>query len=273
MLRSVAVPAHSVNEVIAQLRTLGVKRGGVLLVHTSFRAVGPMADGPLGLIRALREAIGDEGTLVMPTMTDGESVFDPQSTPTHGMGITAEMFWRQPGVLRSGHPGGSFAAIGPMASFVCAPQPLSPPHGPDSPPGRVHELDGQVLLLGVTHSENTTLHVAEAIAGVPYSVAHPCVVDVDGVVSTVMIAETDHCCRHFDLMDDWLRDRGLQREGKVGNADARLCTSRDVVAVAVEKLSADPLLFLCGRAENCVECDAARDSISNAVPVSINTFC
>ncbi|MGK3989420.1 AAC(3) family N-acetyltransferase [Sorangium sp. So ce136] len=36
-----------------------------------------------------------------------------------------------------------------------APQPLSPPHGPDSPPGRVHELGGQVLLLGVTHAEST----------------------------------------------------------------------------------------------------------------------
>jgi len=220
-----------------------------------------MEDGPLGLIRALRGALGDEGTLVMPTMTDGASVFDPTSTPTHGMGITAETFWRQPGVMRSSHPGGSFAAIGPMASFICAPQPLSPPHGPDSPPGRVHELGGQVLLLGVTHSENTTLHVGEAIAGVPYSVTHPTVVNIDGVVTTVMIAETDHCCRRFDQMDRWLRERGLQREGKVGNADARLCASRDVVEVAVEKLLIDPLLFLCGGNEGCVECDAARDSV------------
>lgn len=251
----------TVDEVTDQLRALGVERGGVLLVHTSFRAVAPIENGPLGLIRALRSALGDEGTLVMPTMTDGESVFDPTSTPTHAMGITAETFWRQPGVLRSGHPGGSFAAVGPMASRICAPQPLSPPHGPESPPGRVHALGGQVLLLGVSHSENTTLHVAEAIAGVPYSVAHPCVVAIDGVAETVMIAETDHCCRRFDLIDPWLRERGLQREGKIGNAHARLCASRDVVAVALEHLATDPLLFLCPREEMCAECNAARDSV------------
>jgi aminoglycoside 3-N-acetyltransferase len=248
-------------ELCAQLEALGVRRGGVLLVHTSFRAVRPVAGGPLGLIGALRAAIGTEGTLVMPTMTDGESVFDPASTPTTGMGITAELFWRQPGVSRSTHPGGSFAAEGPRAAWICRPQPLSPPHGPDSPVGRVHELDGQVLLLGVNHSESTTLHLAEAIARVPYSVSHPCVVEVDGVAETVMIPETDHCCTRFRLADDWLHARGLQRRGRVGSADARLCRARDLVAVAVEHLASDPLIFLCPQAEGCEECDLARASL------------
>jgi aminoglycoside 3-N-acetyltransferase len=256
-----SVDEFSIGEVAAQLRALGVRHGGVLLVHTSFRAVAPIEHGPVGLIRALRDAVGDEGTLVMPAMTDGETPFDPASTPTHAMGITAETFWRQLGVLRSTHPGGSFAALGPLAPRICAPQPLSPPHGRDSPPGRVLDLDGQVLLLGVTHSENTTLHVAEAIAQVPYSISHPCVVEIEGVVGSVMIAETDHCCRGFGIADEWLRERGLQREGKVGNADARLCRSRDLVAAALENLARDPLLFLCANAVGCVECDMARDSV------------
>ena len=115
--------------IVEQLTKLGVRRGGVLLVHTSFRAVGPVEGGPLGLIAALREALGPDGTLVMPTMTDGEDVFDPKTTPTVDMGIVAETFWRQTGVLRSTHPGGSFAAAGPHAERICAPQPLSPPHG------------------------------------------------------------------------------------------------------------------------------------------------
>jgi len=248
-------------KLVDQLHALGVREGGVLLVHTSFRAVRPVEGGPLGLIRALRQALGSNGTLVMPSMTSGDRLFDPRSTPTEGMGITAERFWRQPGVVRSGHPGASFAAEGPLAEQICRPQPLSPPHGPDSPVGRVHELDGQVLLLGVGHSENTTLHLAEAIARVPYSVSHPCVVEVDGIAQTLMIPETDHCCVRFGLADDWLRTRGLQREGKVGNAEARLVDSRDVVAVAVERLAADPLIFLHAPSDACTECDLARASI------------
>lgn len=251
----------TLGRMVGQLRELGVREGGVLLVHTSFKAVRPVEGGPLGLIRALRTALGEAGTLVMPTMTSGEDVFDPRSTPTEGMGITAELFWRQPGVLRSTHPGGSFAAQGPHAEDICRPQPLSPPHGPDSPVGRVHVLGGQVLLLGVTHSEDTTLHLAEALAGVPYSVTHPCVVEVEGAARTVEIAETDHCCQGFQLADGWLRARGLQREGKVGNADARLCDSRDVVSVALEHLAAQPLVFLCPPERGCEECDRARASV------------
>ena len=207
----------SIDQVVEQLHALGVDPGGVLLVHTSFKAIGPIEGGPPGLIQALRRAIGADGTPVMPTMTDGESVFDPASTPTSAMGIT----------------------------------------------DLEHALGGQVLLLGVGHGENTTLHVAEAIAEVPCSISHPCVVEIesDGVVRTVMIAETDHCCRGFGQMDDWLRERGLQREGPVGNGDARLCASRDVIAIAVAHLGADPLVFLCAASEGCEECDAARGSL------------
>jgi aminoglycoside 3-N-acetyltransferase len=244
-----------------ELTDLGVRPGGVLLVHASFRAVRPVEGGPLGVIRGLRAALGPDGTLVMPTMTDGAAVFDPATTPTDGMGVIAELFWRQRGVVRSTHPGGSFAAEGPLAARICAPQPLSPPHGPDSPVGRVHDLDGQVLLLGVTHGENTTLHLAEAIAKVPYSVSHPCVVEEDGIPTTIMIAETDHCCRGFRIADEWLRARGLQREGKVGRADARLFDARALVSIAVERLTVDPLILLCPRSENCEECAAAYASI------------
>ncbi|AKF06106.1 AAC(3) family N-acetyltransferase [Sandaracinus amylolyticus] len=249
-------------QVLTQLRALGVREGGVLLVHTSFRAVRPIEGGPRGLIAALRDAIGRAGTLVMPTMTDGESVFDPTSTPTLDMGIVAETFWREPGVVRSTHPGASFAAEGPQAHAICAPQPLSPPHGVDSPVGRVHELGGQVLLLGVEHSESTTLHLAESIARVPYSVEHPCVVELDGAATTVMIPESDHCCIGFRKMDAWLRARDLQREGPVGSAHARLCDARDVVRIALERLASDPLTFLCGAGARCEECDRARASIA-----------
>ncbi|WP_095957763.1 AAC(3) family N-acetyltransferase [Corallococcus macrosporus] len=250
-------------QLVRQLRDLGVREGGVLVVHTSFKAVRPVEGGPLGLIQALRAALGDAGTLVMPTMTDGEGVFDPKRTPTEGMGITAELFWRQPGVLRSTHPGGSFAAVGPRARDICRPQPLSPPHGPESPVGWAHDLGGQVLLLGVTQGENTTLHLAEALAPVPYSVTHPCVVEVDGVARTVDIAETDHCCQGFQRADGWLRARGLLREGKVGRADAKLAEARDIVNVVVEHLRADPLVFLCPADAGCEECDRARASVDN----------
>ncbi len=244
----------------AQLRALGVRRGGVLEVHTSFRALRPIAGGPEALIDALLDALGPEGTLVMPTMTDGQGLFDPQTTPTLDMGITAERFWRRAGVTRSTHPGGSFAAFGPRAAAICAPQPLEPVHGPDSPPGRVVALDGQVLLLGVGHDADTVVHVAEVMADVPYSTAHPTVALVDGLARTVPISEPDHCCAGFAKLDGPLRARGAQREGPVGHGHARLADARAIVDEARALLDVDPLVFLCPPSADCADCAAARAS-------------
>lgn len=243
-----------------QLTALGVEAGGVLLVHCSFRAVRPVDGGPHALIDALARALGPDGTLVMPTMTAGDAPFDPATTPSLDMGVVAELFRQRPGVRRSDHPGASFAALGRHAEAICRPHPLAPPHGVDSPPGRVHDLDGQVLLLGVRHDASTTLHVAEAIAGVPYAIEHPCVVVRDGRTETIAIAEPDHCCRGFDRIDGPLRAAGLQREGLVGRAEARLHRARDAVRLAVELLRREPLGFLCAPAERCDECDLARRS-------------
>jgi aminoglycoside 3-N-acetyltransferase len=246
-----------------QLRTLGVRPGGVLVVHTAFRAVEPVERGPLGLIDALREALGPAGTLVMPTMTGSRrpEPYDPATTPTRHMGAVAETFWRLPGVRRSDHPTSSFAADGPAAPSITAPQPLEPVHGPDSPIGRVWELDGQVLLLGVDHTADSTVHLGECLAGVPYRRAKWATILSAGAPQRVSFAEPDHCCRQFALLDDWLRAAGLQGEGAVGYAPARLARSRDVVQVVIEHLRRDPLRFLCAPATGCDQCDDARRSI------------
>jgi aminoglycoside 3-N-acetyltransferase len=248
-------------EVADQLRRLGVTRGGVLLVHTSFRATRPIEGGPRGLIEALRTAPGLGGTLVMPSWSgDDDEPFDPRTTPaSRDLGVVADIFWRVPGVERSGHPF-AFAAIGPRAAAITTgPVPL-PPHGRESPVGRVWEHDGQVLLVGVGHDADTTLHLAELLAGVAYRVPRHCTVLADGRPVRLEYRENDHCCARFLLADEWLRARGLQAEGRVGHAHARLARSRDIVRVALEHLARDPLVFLHAPGERCAECDEARKS-------------
>ena len=46
------------------------------------------------------------------------------------------------------------------------------------------------------------------------------------------------------LADAWLRERGLQSEGRIGRAYVRLARARDIVEVAVEQLKRDPDVFL-----------------------------
>lgn len=254
--------ALSIEAVASQLAALGLRKGGVLVAHISYRAARPIADGPRGLLRALLAALGPAGTLVLPSWTgDDATPFDPSATPVAAdLGICAETFRGFPGVLRSGHPF-AFAAHGPRAeTIVSGPLPL-PPHGAASPIGQVHALDGDVLLIGCGHDSNTSLHLAELLAAVPYGVEKTITVRDHGGPRVFRYRENDHCCARFRLADDWLRAQDLQRESRVGYAVSRLMRAKDLVRLACEKLRADPLLFLHDPRAGCAECDAARASI------------
>jgi len=250
----------SISELTDQIRKLGVTAGGVLVVHTSFSKVGPVEDGPVGLIRALQAALGPKGTLVMPSMTDDDDhLFDARRTHCLGMGVVADMFWRMPNVLRSDSPH-AFAAVGPEAHRITADHPIDVPHGLNSPVGRVYDLDGQVLLLGVGHDANTTIHLAEALAGVRYRRQKSVTIVEGGKLTRHCYGEIDHCCENFNLVDQWLDADGRQRRGRVGHGESRLARARDVIATVMGRLRTNETVFLHEPGVD-VQCDEARASI------------
>ncbi|HMF42006.1 MAG TPA: AAC(3) family N-acetyltransferase [Polyangia bacterium] len=248
------------DELVAQLRALGVDPAGVLVVHTAFAKVAPVDDGPRGLIDALRSVLWPDGTLMMPSMADDDDQpFDPASSACTAMGIVADMFWRLPGVLRSDSPH-AFAAVGPRAAEITAPHPIDVPHGPDSPIGRACALDGQVLLIGVGQHANTTIHLAELLAGVRYRRAAHATILRNGQPARIDYRENDCCCERFTLVDGWLDAAGTQRRGAVGHAETRLARGRDIIAAVTAQLGSDELVFLHPPGVDA-ECDEARASL------------
>lgn len=243
-----------------QLRDLGVEPGSVLLVHTSFRNIRPIEGGPDGLIDALREALGPQGTLVMPSWTDeDDEVWDGTEDVEDHLGVVADTFWRRPGVLRGDHVG-AMAAIGPLAKEIAGAPLVLPPHAPNSGVARVHDHDGWVLLAGVDHDANTTIHLGELMGGAPYRQPNHITVLEDGVRKRIDYGENDSCCRGFNMTGDWLRRRGLLKEGPLGSGHAMLARSRDIVTTVVEELAGDPCRFLCAKG-TCEECDESWDSV------------
>jgi len=214
----------------------------------------------MGLISALQSALGPSGTLVMPSMSyDDDHLFDKAKSPCPEMGITAETFWRLPGVLRSDN-NHAFAAVGPLAEQILTPHPIDIPHGLDSPVGRVYELDGQVLLLGVGQDANTTIHLGESMSEVRYGRDKHITILKEGKPICFEYREIDHCCQKFSLVDDWLDEHQLQKRGKAGNADARLMRSRDIVSVVMEHLKENETTFLHQKGVD-EECDDAWASL------------
>jgi aminoglycoside 3-N-acetyltransferase len=244
---------------VDDLRTLGVEPGMTLLVHSSLGSLGWVCGGPVAVLLALEEVLGEQGTLVMPTMTGGLTdprdwqhppvpeawkdtiraltpAFDPDLTPTRGMGVIAETFRTQPGTLRSGHPHASFAARGPRATWITAAHTLDYALGEGSPLARIYELDGWVLLLGVGHENNTSLHLAEYRAEFPGKREQPngAPLSIDGVRRWVDVLDLDVDASDFPQIGEaFAREGGPVRSGRVGNAPVYLMPIRPLVDFAV----------------------------------------
>ncbi|OSC63358.1 AAC(3) family N-acetyltransferase, partial [Streptomyces sp. 4F] len=53
----------------AGLRELGVRSDDTLLVHSSLSSLGWVCGGPVAVVQGLLDALGPDGTLVVPTQT------------------------------------------------------------------------------------------------------------------------------------------------------------------------------------------------------------
>ena len=252
------------DRLVGDLTRLGVKPGMTLLVHSSLRSMGWVVGGPVAVVNALLGSLGPGGTLVMPThsgdLTDPSGwsnppvdsswwpiirqampAFDRELTPTRGMGAIPECFRGATGVLRSDHPHVSFAALGPEAEFVTSGHVLDSSFGESSPLARIYELQGMVLLLGVGHESNTSLHLAEMRANYPTKrvVKQGAPVRVDGVTRWTEFQDLDPDSDDFAEIGRAFASANQVSQGRVGAADSNLFGQRGLVDFAVEWIEAN----------------------------------
>lgn len=249
---------HTAGSLASQLRALGLSAGDVVMLHSSMRSLGYVVGGPQAVVQALLDVLGHDGTLVVPTHTTdntdpagwrnppvpeawwptiraGTPGYDPARTPSHWMGVLAELVRTWPGALRSGHPQVSCAALGRYAAEIIDSHPLEEPHGDRSPLGAIHRLHGKVLLLGVGHRSNTSLHLAETrLEAPPRATAHASVLRPDGSSDWVsweeVIADEDD----FEKLGAAFDETGAVTIGPVGEATARLMSQRALVDFGTE---------------------------------------
>lgn len=184
---SAAAPV--IAQIARELHAVGVCAGDVLLVHASLRALGYVPGGAPTVLAGLRAALGATGTLLMPalsyaTVTPDHPFFDLALTPAN-VGIIAETFRRQPGVLRSLHPTHSVCGDGPAAATLLAEHGADrTPCGEHSPFRRLPGVSGKILMLGCGLLPNTSFHAIEEVVNPPYLFGAPLdytLVDGDGV--------------------------------------------------------------------------------------------
>lgn len=247
------------SDIIKALEEVGVKKGQNIMVHTSLSSIGYIPGGARDVIEALIETVGSEGTIMMPTQSwrnlDPETgvhwevdkdlwdivrenipAYDKKLTPTNTMGAVAEMFRLWDGAIRSDHPARSVAALGKNAEYLTKDHDLSNIFGEGSPVGKLYELDGYVLLIGVGYDKNTSLHLADVRAEYPGKhncTEHSAIMEngkrVWKAYDTLFVDGED-----FEDIGKAFEETHEIKEVKLGDAVVKLMKQRDVVDFAVE---------------------------------------
>lgn len=238
-----------------ELRELGMSTDMTVMVHSSLGKVGWTVGGPVTVIRALLDAIGPEGTLVLPaespqisdpstwndsrvkpewhdTIRENLPIFDRLTTPTT-MGVIPETFRTFPGTVRSNHPLVSVCANGPLAKEITADHALEFCEGKGTPFEKLYTLGAYTLLLGVGFNRCSSLHYAESLVPARRTMAShfPMLLNGERVWAETRDMATDGGV-HFPVVGAQFIGTGAVRTARVGNAVAMLFSTRQLVDFA-----------------------------------------
>jgi aminoglycoside 3-N-acetyltransferase len=236
------------DDFLIMLRRLGVVRGDVLFIHSSFDSFIGFAGTISDLIEALQEAVGPQGTLLMPTtpftcaavdyVADGK-ILDVARTPSQ-MGLVTELFRRSPGVLRSIHPTHPVAVWGAKAKVMIADHHrAATPCGTGTPYLRLLDYGGKLLFLGTGINVMTFYHGLEEILEpqMPVSpltrkIYHLRTRATDGQLyetATRLFLPGTSCPRNLSKLIPELKSARAWNLARVGGMEAVLLESRAVL--------------------------------------------
>lgn len=268
-------PRVARDDIVAGLEQLGLPANAAVMVHSSLSSFGHVIGGATAVVDALRQVCGTvlmlagawelTGLTAPPGLIrPNNAYFNASSWAEFDAAVTAATPFRAnlpvdrwvgriPHALvhefpsrRGPHPLMSFAAIGTRQDEVIGAQTLTDPLGPLR---AVHRLDGYVLQLGVTHTTNTTMHLAEQMLG--RSLFYRYARGADGLwVELPNVSGESH---EFDRIEPHLAP--VTRTVHIGSCKARLVRAADVIDTTKRLIEADPKALLCDDAD--CRCGAA----------------
>jgi aminoglycoside 3-N-acetyltransferase len=245
--------ATFINRFVNDLLTLGVRPGGVLLVHPALRPFGYVPGGANTVIEALLITLGERGTLLMPALswenvTPKNPIFDLNLTPSC-VGVIAETFRLDPRSQRSLHPTHSVCGSGPSTETIISNHLHDhTPCGPNSPFHQLPTLKGQILMLACDLIYNTSMHAIEELVEPPYLYDPPIRYSLtDGKGHRLEKEYIPHnfkgWIQRYDRVGNIMERPGLC-SGLVVGVKSYLIEAQVLWKAAYEMLTQDPLYFI-----------------------------
>ncbi len=238
-------------ELKESLLNAGIQPGDHLMVHASLSRMGFIEGGADTVVNVLKEAVGINGIVLMPTSpiarlqldyVSDNPLFDVLNTPS-AMGKISEVFRTSDAVVRSYHPTEPVAAWGAKSyEYIKDHTAKNTPYHWDSPYGKLIQSGGKILYIGVTlDNAGTHLHTLEDAldVGVPvyYSKEFKLPVrDYEGnemIVTTIVHNPEYSKKRRCDELLPMFLSEGVYREVHIGKAKTLVFDAKKMFDVMV----------------------------------------
>lgn len=241
-------------DIITQLEHLGIQKGMLLFVNADMNSFANINGGAQAVMEALMQAVGYEGTIVVPCFTpqykdpacqdikaprqywkqirEHALPFDRKLSEPMGSDTFIYQFLRNEAVVRSYHPLYSFAAWGKYAKLICDKHPLHFALGKDSPLGKICEMNGYCVLLGCGYEECTMFQMPQyqgelfpvTLVSAPIESNHRC--------TWIDMLDIQHQKKDFPDIGEVMEDRKTVKTSYIGTAKCRMFSAREAVNLA-----------------------------------------
>lgn len=235
-----------------QLKQMNLKSTDKLLMHASMKAIGGDANT---VIDTFIEYF-NEGLFMMPahtwkTINRENNHFDPK-TEQACVGILSNVFLSHPKSIRTLHPTHSLVMSGKInPEWITAEARFHTPTPKEGLYGKLAEMDGYILLVGVGFERNTVIHAIEESMDIPNRFAkEPFKVTIqngDEVIESFMYKheniEFPHLSENFYRVLPSLDKLNLIEYHTLGNALVMKMRAKDLFNTIEFWLKKYPLLF------------------------------
>jgi len=237
------------------------------IAHASLKSFGAIQGGAETVLDALLASLNG---LMMPAFTYKTMVTPGVGPPNNGLvygsqrdlnlmavpfryalpvdpliGMASEVLRHYPGAMRTAHP--ILSLVGVRVSDGLVSQTL---YSPLAPIAWLADRDGWVLLLGVDHTVNTSIHYAEKLVGrrqfTRWAITGNRIVECPGFPG---------CSDGFEAIRPDVRD--VSRRARIGESFIEAIPLHPLLQAVEARIKKDPQALLCQR-NVCERCDAVR---------------
>lgn len=263
-------PVVGFRQLMRAFQSLRIEANSPVLVHSSLNSFGHVQGGAETVLGALLHVFK---SVVVPTFTYNTMVVPEVGPPDNAiqygaftdrnmmaeffhkdlpadrlMGVVSETLRKHPQATRSGHPVLSFAGIN--ASQYLEKQILAEPLAPIA---AMYDDSGYVLLMGVDHNVNTSIHLGERLA------------NRKSYLRWALLPDMAVACPNFPFCSDGFDDihpliEPFARKAQVGNAVIQAIPLPELVDSTRQLIQADPTALLCERTD-CLSCNTIRRDV------------